>query len=196
MPPTFTFVRHGEALHNVAFHLEGPSSFKDEKNRDARLTVKGVEQAMDVAKTLSSLKVVAIWSSPLTRCLQTAEEIFEELDTVTGNTLYVHDNLLERQGNGNLMNERRSKTELKKEFSIWDMKSLPDLPPCWANHESDYTLRQRMFMLIMLLTDIYSDCNEDSHILIVGHSDAIATLTGKHLNNAEYVSLTLKDITT
>jgi broad specificity phosphatase PhoE len=196
MSPTFTFIRHGEALHNVAFHLEGSSAFKDDKNRDARLTVKGVEQAMDVAKTLSSLKVVGIWSSPLTRCLQTAEEIFEQVDGLSGHDLYVHDNLLERQGNGHLMNERRSKAELKKEFGIWDMSSLPDLPPFWANHESNYTLRQRMFMFIMLLTDIYSDYDESSHVLIVGHSDAITTLTGKHLNNAEYVSLTLKDITT
>ena len=193
MPPTFTFIRHGEALHNLAWHLEGPSAFRDEKNRDARLTVKGVEQAMDVAKTLSSLKVVGIWSSPLTRCLQTAEEIFEEVDCNVRD-LYVHDNLLERQGNGHLMNERRSNSELKKEFGIWDMTSLPDLPPFWANHESDYALRQRMFMLIMLLTDIYNECDETSHILIVGHSDAIATLTGKQLKNAEYVSLTLKDI--
>ena len=151
---------------------------------------------MDVAKTLSSLKVVGIWSSPLTRCIQTAEEIFEEINGLSGHDLYLHDNLLERQGNGNLMNERRSKTELKKEFGIWDMSSLPDLPSFWANHESDYTLRQRMFMFIMLLTDIYSECNEDSHVLIVGHSDAITALTGKHLKNAEYVSLTLKDITT
>lgn len=192
MPPTFTFVRHGEALHNVAFHLEGASAFKDEQNRDAKLTIKGVEQAMDAAKKLSSLKIQAIWSSPLTRCMQTAEEIFEEVDC---NELHVHDNLLERQGNGQLMNERRSQDVLKKEFPIWDMKSLPDLPPFWANHESNYTLRQRMFMLIMLLTDIYSECNEDTHVLIVGHSDAIETLTGKHLKNAEYVSLTLKDIT-
>jgi broad specificity phosphatase PhoE len=196
MPPTFTFVRHGEALHNLAWHLEGSSAFKDERNRDARLTVKGVEQVMDLANILSSLKIIGIWSSPLTRCLQTAEEIFEQVDGLSAHDLYVHDNLLERQGNGHLMNERRAKTELKKEFGIWDMTSLADLPAVWIKHETDYALRQRMFMFIMLLTDIYSDCNEDSHLLIVGHSDAIATLTGKHLKNAEYVSLTLKDITT
>lgn len=192
MPPTFTFVRHGEALHNVAFHLEGPSAFKDEQNRDAKLTVKGVEQAMDVAKKLSSLKIRAIWSSPLTRCMQTAEEIFEEVDC---NELYVNDNLLERLGNGNLMNERSTKAELKKNFGIWNMDTLPDRPPFWEKYETDYALRQRMFMFIMLLTDIYSECNEDTHVLIVGHSDAIEALTGKHLKNAEYVSLTLKDIT-
>lgn len=192
MPPTFTFVRHGEALHNVAFHLEGASAFKDEQNRDAKLTVKGVEQAMDVAKKLSSLKIRAIWSSPLTRCMQTAEEIFEEVDC---NELHVHDNLLERLGNGNLMNERSTKAELKKNFSIWNMDTLPDRPPFWEKYETDYALRQRMFMFIMLLTDIYSGCNEDTHVVIVGHSDAIETLTGKHLKNAEYVSLTLKDIT-
>ena len=194
MPPTFTFVRHGEALHNIAFHLEGSSAFKDERNRDARLTGKGVEQAIDVAKALSSLKVVAIWSSPLTRCIQTAEEIFEEVDC-TPRDLHLHDNLLERLGNGHLMNERRSKAVLKEEFPLWDSTNVPDLPAFWSKHESDYSLRQRMFMLIMLLTDIYSDCDEDSHLLIVGHSDAIATLTGKQLKNAEYVSLRLKDIT-
>lgn len=192
MPPTFTFVRHGEALHNVAFHLEGASAFKDETNRDAKLTVRGVDQAMTTALKLSSLTIQAIWSSPLTRCIQTAEEIFEQVDC---NELYLHDNLLERLGNGHLMNERKTKRELKQEFPIWKMDTLPDRPPFWEKYETDYALRQRMFMFIMLLTDIYSDCNEDTHILIVGHSDAIATFTGKQLNNAEYVSLTLKDIT-
>ena len=96
MSPRFIFLRHGEAEHNVAFHKEGASVFKEEAYRDAKLTAKGIEQAIEAAKALSSLKIEAIWSSPLTRCIQTAEEVFEEVDC---DELYLHDNLLERLGN-------------------------------------------------------------------------------------------------
>lgn len=191
MPPTFIFLRHGEATHNVAFHKDGSSVFKDETYKDAKLTDEGRLQAIAAAKALSDYKIEAIWSSPLTRCIQTAEEVFEEVDC---NELVLHDNLLERQGNGHLVNQRKMKHELKDAFPIWKLQYLPDISAYWVHHENDYALRQRMFMLIMLLADLYKDENESTHILLVGHSDAIQTLTGKSLKNAEFVVMSLAEI--
>lgn len=191
MPPKFIFLRHGEATHNVAFHKEGPSIFKNELYKDAPLTEKGILQAKTTGKALSGFKIEAIWCSPLTRCIQTAEEVFEEINC---NQLYLHDNLLERQGNGQLINERKGKHRLRESFSLWKMDFLSDLPASWIESENNYALRQRMFMLIMLLTDIYKDEDESTHILLVGHSDAMNSLLGYSLKYAEYKIYTLDEI--
>ncbi len=193
MAPKFIFLRHGEALHNLDFHARGSVAFTDETNRDAPLSLTGVKQAQKAAEALSSFKIIAIWSSPLTRCLQTAEEVFEEAD-IQSNELHVHDNLLERLGNGHVINERKEKSELKRTFPIWNMKNLPDAPPRWEAYETDYALRQRMYMFIRLLENLYEDCKQDEHVLIVGHSDAIASLTGRSLKNAEYAIFTLAEL--
>ena len=194
MSPKFIFLRHGEALHNIDFHVRGSIAFKDEANRDAPLSLTGVKQAQKAAETLSSLKIISIWSSPLIRCIQTAEEVFEEVD-VQGSELHLHDNLLERLGNGHVINERNDKEELKKKFPLWKRDYLPDKPCHWISHENDYSLRQRMYMIVMLLADIYKENSEAEHILIVSHADAIAALTGHSLKNAEYAIFTLKELT-
>jgi broad specificity phosphatase PhoE len=194
MAPKFIFLRHGEALHNLDFHTRGSIAFTDEANRDAPLSLTGVKQAQKAADALSSLNIISIWSSPLTRCIQTAEEVFEEVN-VQGSELYLYDNLLERLGNGHMINERKEKQVLKEKFPLWKRDYLPDKPCHWISHENDYALRQRMYMIVMLLADIYKEHTEEEHILIVGHSDAIATLTGRSLKNAEYAIFTLKELT-
>jgi broad specificity phosphatase PhoE len=191
MPPKFVFLRHGEAEHNVAFHAEGVSAFSDPKYADARLTEKGILQAREVGKKLSSLNFVDIWSSPLTRCIQTSLEIFEEIDAQEIN---LHDNLLERQDYREKCNSRKIKPELLKEFGICKMGSLPDFPPTWIKPENNYAMHQRMYMMVMLLANMYEEENENSHILIVSHAQAIAELTGHSLKNAEYVVLSLNEI--
>lgn len=191
MPVKFIFLRHGEATHNVAFHVEGPSVFSKDEHKDAPLTQKGIGQAMEAGTALTSLKILDIWSSPLSRCIQTAEEVFEEINV---SSLYLHDNLLERQGGGTPCNERKSKSQIKRDYPIWDVKHLPDLPAAWITCEDSYMLRERMYMFVLFLADLYKDASDSSHVLLVSHSDAIAALTGKVLKNAEYVVLTLAEI--
>ena len=192
MPPKFIFVRHGEAEHNVAFRENHDMSvFLKEQFTDAPLTQVGIQQAKETGKKLSSLNILDIWSSPLTRCIHTADEIFEE---TSAQKLYLHDNLLERLGGGHVCNSRKSKTELKKTHTLWNTKYLAETPVTWIERENEYALRQRMFMLITLLTDIYKDSPDDSHIVIVGHADAIYSLIGKLLTNAQYIILSVQEI--
>ncbi len=188
MAPKFIFVRHGEAEHNVAFHQSGQSVFTDEKYRDPPLTQQGVQDSIKTGKELSNLNIAAIWSSPSTRCIQTAEEIFEEIDV---DDLYLHDNLLERQGGRQVCNERLPKSQLKQWHSFWNMKLLPEIPAKWDEYEDNYSLRQRMLMLVMLLSDMYKD---DSYVIIVSHKQAINALTGNLLESGEYVIPSLDDI--
>ena len=191
MAPKFIFVRHGEADHNVAFHEKGESAFRDTKYKDAHLTPKGISQARETAKKLRDYHILSIWSSPLTRCIQTAEELFEECDV---GELYLHDNLLECLGDGHICNTRKSKEEIKQMFPGWETRFLPDFPPDYIKRESFDTLNKRMLMIILLLHNLYKDQPSLSHILIVSHKDAIYALTNKDLSNAEFVIMTLEEI--
>lgn len=191
MAPKFIFLRHGEAEHNVAYHQSGNSVFTDTKYEDAPLTEKGIQQAVEAGKQLSSFKILDVWTSPLTRTLQTTLEVFEEIDV---RDMYVHDSLIERQGGGYVCNIRKSKGQIKKNYPFFDMSSIPELPSLWVQRESEYILYQRLFMFMKLLEDIYKNEESDSHVLLVGHGDAFETLLKKSLKNAEFVIMTLEEI--
>jgi broad specificity phosphatase PhoE len=184
MPPKFVFVRHGEAEHNVAYHTEGVSAFSNPKFKDAQLTEKGKEQARETGRILSSLKIADIWCSPLTRTIQTAEELFEE---TSANTMYLHDNLLETLGGNHVCNERKAKYELKEKFDGWDMTLLSEMPACWFEREPVASVRQRMTAFLLWSRELYKDLPNDVHVLVVTHKDAIWSLTGKEMANGEYV---------
>ena len=191
MAPKFIFMRHGEAEHNVAFHEVGQSAFTDPKYQDAVLTKNGIEQAREAAKKLLHYKILDLWTSPLTRALQTSEELFEELNI---NTMYMHDNLLERQGGGHVCNKRATKRVLEKRFFGFNTIFLPDFSTDWIDRESETALVQRLRMFLLQLADLYKDISEEKHILIVGHGDALASLTGKSFQNAEFVVMTLEEL--
>jgi broad specificity phosphatase PhoE len=191
MAPKIIFLRHAQAEHNVAFHTDGDSAFLNPAYKDAKLTEEGLKQARAVGKELSKFDILDIWSSSLTRCIQTTLEVYEEVNC---NELFLHDNLLERQGGGHICNERKSKTELLKDYPYFKMKYLPDLPAFWGEREDTYTLHQRMFMLLKLLQDIYKDEDSNKYVLIVSHADAIFSFTNKSLENAKFVILTFQEI--
>jgi broad specificity phosphatase PhoE len=190
---TFIFVRHGEAEHNVAFHKEGNSVFKDEKYRDAPLTAKGIEQARKTAENLLEKfgldSYAALWTSPLTRTIQTSLEIFEEINV---DEMILHDNLMEWQGADNKMNERSWKHQIKAKYAFLNYDYMSDGPANYIGKENKYALRQRMFMLISLLQDLYAG-NDKKYVILVSHHDAIHALTGKSLANAEYCVTTLAE---
>lgn len=191
MPPKFIFIRHGEAEHNVAFHQFGETVFKDEQYRDAPLTENGIKQAQELAKQLESYKILDAWCSPLKRCRQTTEELFEELCI---NKIYLHDCLLERQGRGYVCNERKSKEELHESSYLFDASFLPDKPAEWNEMESSTVLLQRTKMLVLQLADMYKNVDESYHILIVGHGDALGSLLNKSLKNAEFVVMGVDEL--
>jgi broad specificity phosphatase PhoE len=191
MAPTFIFIRHGEAEHNVAFHTIGLSAFTKEEYRDAPLTEKGKEQGRTLASKLKEYKILDIWSSPLTRAIQTAEELFEELDC---GKINLHDNLLELLGGGNVCNERKSKHDIKKAYGHWTTTYLADTPAQWITFENPYALQQRMLMFVMLMAEIYKDAPPSRHLIVVSHANALAALTGEKLENAECKFMTFDEI--
>jgi broad specificity phosphatase PhoE len=192
MPPSFIFVRHGQAEHNVAAHgPEGDAAYLNKAYEDAPLTEEGKAQAKATGEALAKYNIVGMWSSPLTRCIQTSEEIFEE---TSAQDLYLHDSLLEILGGGHVCNYRKTSSELKKLYPSCHVENLPDYPPMWIKRENSYSVTNRMMGICLLLAEIYKDSSEDSYLVIVSHWGAIRALTGKALNNAEYVIKTLDEI--
>lgn len=189
--PKFIFVRHGEATHNVAFHKDGEKVFSDPQYKDASLTPTGIEQAIQTGKALANLRILDAWSSPLTRCIQTAQEIYEEANM---QSMYLHDSLMECQGGGQACNERKRASEIKKEFSFWNTDFLPEFPPLWLERENATSLNRRMLAFILLLSELYKNASEDSHVLIVSHSIAMTYLTHKAVKNGEYIIMSLQEI--
>lgn len=190
MPVTFLFIRHGEAQHNVNFHEVGEKAFSDEKNRDAPLTEKGIQQARDLAQKLSSHKIKAIWSSPSTRTIQTSLEIFEETDA---QHIYLHDNLLEYHIMGHVCNIRKRKRDIEDTYiGITKTTFLPEFPSIQLETENPTAVYYRMLSMVLLLNHLYKD--KDCTIAIVSHKNAIQYLTRKPLENCGFVKMTLDDI--
>jgi broad specificity phosphatase PhoE len=191
--PKFIFVRHGEATHNVAFHEVGQAAFRDAKHKDAPLTPLGIQQAKALGQALAEAghTIVDIWSSPLTRAIQTAQEIFEETDA---QAIFLHDALLEKQGAGFVCHERKKAYELKDAYPAWSQTFLPEFPPFWISAEPDSALYQRMLSFVFFLAHLYRDKPEGSHVVVVSHGIALQTLLRKSLKNAEYVILTLDEV--
>lgn len=185
----FVFLRHGEATHNKAFHQENQneSIFTNEDFRDAPLTSLGIEQAQAVGKKLAIEFGLdgwtGMWCSPLTRAVQTANEIYEEINV---DNLYLHDNLIEAQGKNYVCNYRLTRDEIdKKYFSMWETKDLADVQSKWNKSENTSTVRYRMWMLCAFLSELYKD-KPNPRILIVSHANAIQDLTGIYVKNCEY----------
>lgn len=186
MAPKFIFVRHGEAEHNVGYHTEGVTAFSNPKYKDAPLTEKGKEQARKAARALADMKILDIWCSPLTRTIETAEEIFEE---TSATSIYLHDSLLETLGGNHVCNERLPKYKLKEKYKGWDMTLLPEMPACWFQREPVLSVRQRMTMFMLWAKEMYKDVPNDKYILVVTHKDAIWSISGKEMTNCEYIIL-------
>lgn len=70
--PTILLIRHGENEYVAKGRLAGRMS-------GVHLNEKGRQQAEAVAKTLASVPIKAVYSSPLERCMETAQPLAEAL---------------------------------------------------------------------------------------------------------------------
>ena len=194
----FVFLRHGEATHNEAFHRKNENendAFTNKEFRDAPLTSLGIEQAQAVGQKLVKEFGMdgwaAIWCSPLTRAIQTANEIYEEINV---HETILHDNLIEMQIEKNVCNHRSTRNEIdKKYYNMWETKHLADVQSGWNKSENPTTVRYRMWMLCTFLSELYKN-KPNPRILIVSHANAIQELTGIYLKNCEYCVVNSLDL--
>ena len=151
-------IRHGEIPSNINKVYAGRSS--------EHLTEKGVRQARQVSEKLKSLKIDALYSSPIQRALQTAQILSEDI----GVDLEVDDAFRELEmGPWEGLSENDVAKEYPGEWSIWN--SDPTKLRL-AGRETLDKLRGRV------LTGVKSIYNKakDRNVVIVTHVAIIRVL--------------------
>lgn len=187
MAPIFLFVRHGQAEHNTAAERVGDAAYEDPLYQDAHLTELGHQQAKAAGRTIAALqnrRNVHVYSSPLSRCIQTAEGILEA--GVKASSFTLHDMLLERLHKNHICNARKTPIEIRSQFPRWDTRFLPLYPPLFSSQSEPYesvSLRMRAF--VEYLQQYYED--NYTMIVIVSHHDAIESLLHLKLANGQVV---------
>ncbi len=184
-PLTFVFLRHGEAAHNVAQRDVGDIAYQDPQWRDAHLSGRGREQALMAGEEIAARfgsQFQAIWSSPLSRCIQTALQVEQSLHAPHR---VLHDSLLECLGGGHVCNERMEKVDIVIQYPGWQSHLLPNSPQQWGSvRENEESVRARMKSLLLYLESKYAGARLP--ILVVTHHDAIEALFGVSLQNCQY----------
>jgi len=175
MPAKFVFMRSGEAAHNAAFRARGDDAFNDVAFRDARLTDEGVNQCNETGEGLGGeLKQFhAIYTSPLTRCIQTAILMKQWIPCDNFNA---NDDLAERRGGGRPCNERRSLNEIRDEFEPLGLNCdlLTGVDEEWTDLEPLQFVESRVVMFLRGLLPLYEET--EACVLVVSHHDVLWTL--------------------
>jgi broad specificity phosphatase PhoE len=185
MPPTFIFIRHGEALHNVSARYHGPIAYTLPENEDAPLSEEGHSQTLQAGKEIANLigdSPVHIYCSPLTRCIQTAENVGGSLNV---KIKCLDDLLIERLGDGHVCNNRKSFHCLQETFPDWYMDHIYDPPAMPLERESLKVVEERMQEIWNWIFNEYR--NTDHVVLIVSHEESLRSLHNRNFKNAEYL---------
>jgi broad specificity phosphatase PhoE len=169
------FVRHGQSQFNAAFKGE-----VDPLIYDAPLTELGFAQAAEARKRFSEMKITRVITSPLTRAIQTAKTVFDEIAPIE--VQHGHHELLKYSGDVG-----RSPEELRLDFPDLSFDHLPSR--WWHGADADKTKVQKEPVRAFQerVTHFVNKLNEidDERVAIVGHGNAFQEIIGFMLNNCE-----------
>lgn len=147
---------------------------------DAPLTDLGFAQAKESRKRFSELRITRVITSPLTRAIQTAKTIFDEIAPIE--VRHGHHELLKYSGDVG-----RHPDELRLDFPDLSFDHLP--PRWWHGHNTDDTdiqeepmpfFQNRIAHFVAKLDEM-----DNEEIVIIGHGNAFQEITGFMLNNCE-----------
>ena len=159
-------IRHGLAFHNVLGQEIGSKAYYLEKCFDAPLVDKGILQAKELGNKWDNLeKIQKVFVSPLTRTLQTAENIFRNH---TGVKIIALDRIKEFPQGMEICNKRRERKELEGNFKRIDFSELDsDADQMWREErfETIEELQKRIEEFKIFLKNI-----DDENIAVVSHS--------------------------
>lgn len=195
------FIRHGHAYHNDAVDKFGEQEYENPKWTDPELTSKGFWQTEDhlLPKIIRPINenIRAIYSSPLTRCIQTANIIQESL--IDYPVIQLTDSLIERQGN-HPCNWRKHKDDIAE---LWDktvdISQLSDELPVAGllKEETDEEMINRLdsfvqsILFIHQTMDILQDSSVNDHkntILLMTHHEVMKSAFGTKTDNCGFIS--------
>ncbi|MCP4432256.1 MAG: histidine phosphatase family protein, partial [Gammaproteobacteria bacterium] len=169
-------IRHGQSQFNAAFN----ESRIDPMIFDAPLTNKGRTQAVAARELVADLGIKQVITSPLTRAIQTALCIFDNIAPIT--VVDNHRELLLHS-----CDVGRPPSELKRDFPMLSFDHLADH---WWHHdpqndnnisvEPEAVFQRRIAEFETGLSQI-----EERPLAIVGHGNAFNAMIGRMLDNCE-----------
>ena len=175
-------IRHGKAFHNVLSDKIGEKAFSLKESFDAPLVEEGILQAKELGKNSKQLKKIDIvFVSPLTRTLQTAENIFEKNKIVR---IVALDKIKEFPQGIEICNKRRNRIELKEKFKKVDFSLLDsDSDQMWRedSYEKIEELKERIEEFKQFII------NENyNNIAIVSHNNFLQELLFQNCGDETY----------
>lgn len=161
------FIRHGFAKHNELYVKIGEKAYFDKSVEDAELTEQGILQAKNASNYLKDIEFAEYYSSPLTRCIQTIDNIIINNDII----INLDDRLIEPQG-FHICNKRKSKYILEQNIKRFCSKNC-DFTQIKNNYNFDLELNieinNRIINFINEIKSKYKNTNKN--ILVCSHYD-------------------------
>ena len=176
-------IRHGRAFHNVLSDKIGEKAFFLKESFDAPLVEEGILQAKELGENSKQLKNIDIvFVSPLTRTLQTAENIFEKNQKVK---IVALDKIKEFPQGIDICNKRRNRIELKEKFKKVDFSLLDsDSDQMWREdrYEKVEELKERIDEFKKFVMN-----ENDNNIAIVSHNNFLKELLFQNCDDETFI---------
>ena len=176
-------IRHGRAFHNVLSDKIGEKAFFLKESFDAPLVEEGILQAKELGENSKQLKNIDIvFVSPLTRTLQTAENIFEKNQKVK---IVALDKIKEFPQGIDICNKRRNRIELKEKFKKVDFSLLDsDSDQMWREdrYEKVDELKERIDEFKKFVMN-----ENDNNIAIVSHNNFLKELLFQNCDDETFI---------
>ena len=176
-------IRHGRAFHNVLSDKIGEKAFFLKESFDAPLVEEGILQAKELGENSKKLKNIDIvFVSPLTRTLQTAENIFEKNQKVK---IVALDKIKEFPQGIDICNKRRNRIELKEKFKKVDFSLLDsDSDQMWREdrYEKIDELKERIDEFKKFIMN-----ENDNNIAIVSHNNFLKELLFQNCDDETFI---------
>jgi broad specificity phosphatase PhoE len=170
------FIRHGQSEFNAA-HITGDS---DPMIFDAPLTEKGRMQAAEAKALVADLGIKQVITSPLTRAIQTALCIFDNIAPIS--VADGHRELLLHS-----CDVGRPPEDLQRDFPTLSFSHLPDR---WWYHEPENETSiavEPEAVFLRRIAEFERDLEQirNRPLAIVGHGNAFNAMIGRMMDNCE-----------
>lgn len=170
-------IRHGEALHNVLYEQFGSKIFVTDKCIDTKLTDKGNNQSIELGNNWLEKKTIdLVIVSPLTRTLETANNIFKD----TNIPIIALDCLKEYPQGLHTCNKRINKKNLQNTFQNINFDLLDsEEDEMWSSFKME-TIDE----LLNRINKMYDFIERKNikQVALVGHNSFISMLKDEKFN--------------
>ena len=158
-------IRHGEGWHNVNFTLYGRNAYYDRNKQDPSLTKLGIKQAEELGKKwVEKENIELIVTSPLTRCIETMNNIFEDTKIPIVCLEYIREYPASLQ----YSNRRKNESILKDKYKNINFSLVSNEDSLWDNNKKYETLNQLNYRTQMFENFIAN--RPEKNIAVVSHS--------------------------